>query len=46
MIRPRASPPTLNGNRTIVTTACVVAPRTLSGSFDWLVVFVVVVAGG
>jgi len=45
MIRPKASPTILNGNRTIVTTACVVAPRTLSGSFDWVVVVVVVVVG-
>src|SRR5690348_3892418 len=35
----------LNGNRTMVATACAVAPSTLSGSFDWVVVVVVVDAG-
>ena len=35
----------LNGNRIIVPIACAVAPKTLSGSFDWVVVVVVVVVG-
>jgi hypothetical protein len=35
----------LKGSRTIVATACAVAPRTLSGSVDFVVVVLVVVTG-